>query len=210
MSKKQKRVLLFDFDGVIVDTFDLCLGINRKLGSSSLSADDYRKRFEGNIYKHFEKQNIDIEQTDNAFFKHYNPELLQFNPVEGIQEVIKELRKRYTLVIISSTINSPIQAHLEKYNLAQYFDKIFGSDVHRSKIEKIKMVFEQYNVQPKNCIFITDTLGDMREAEATGVRAIGVTWGYHSLETLQRGNPVAIVHKPENIVSAVNEYFTHN
>ena len=133
-------------------------------------------------------------------------------PIEivfGIK-AIEELKKRYTLVIISSTINSPIRAYLEKYNLAQYFDKIFGSDVHKSKIEKIKMVFEKYSVQSENCIFITDTLGDMREAEATGVRAIGVTWGYHLLETLQRGKPVAIVDKPEDIISAVNEYFAHN
>ncbi len=82
-----------------------------------------------------------------------------------------------------------------------------GADVHKSKVEKIKMVFEKYSIGPKDCIFITDTLGDMREAEKTGIDAIGVTWGFHKIETLEQGEPFRLVETPPALATAIADYF---
>ena len=200
-----KRILLFDFDGVIVNTFAVCFEISGKF-HSSLSEDEYRKWFEGNI--HDRPRREDTKPSDGArYFDLYNPRVLALAPMEGIKEVLKLLHQKYLLVIVSSTINSPIETYLAKHNLAQYFDKVFGADVHKGKIEKIKMVFAEYGVVAADCLFITDTLGDMREAEKTGVDALGVSWGYHPSETLRRGNPIAIAHMPSDIVSEIHHYF---
>ncbi len=82
-----------------------------------------------------------------------------------------------------------------------------GADVHTSKHEKIKMVFEKYGISASQCIFVTDTLGDMREAKAADVGAIGVAWGFHSRETLAKGEPFRIVERPEEISPAISAYF---
>jgi len=206
-----KQILLFDFDGVIVNTFELCFSITKKF-NSDLSHDAYLALFEGNIYDGLKKKNGGIydkkqENDERGFFEIYTPQLLEIGPVPGMSEIIKELEKDYVLIMLTSTINSPINSYLEKYGLHKYFDKIFGADVHKSKEEKIKMVFQEFNVKPNDCLFITDTLGDMREAEKAGIQVMGVLWGFHPEKTLEKGNPIALARAPADIIFEVNKYF---
>lgn len=199
-----KKILLFDFDGVIVNTFDMAFGLSQEMGQG-LSKDEYRKCFEGNIYEKTQDaigEEIDMIY-DEVWFAKYTSKMLEIAPVSGMLDAIIELEKEYTLIVISSSITSPIKQYLEKHNIGSHFDKVFGADVHRSKTEKIKMVFDQYNAKPEDCIFITDTLGDMREAREAGVDSIGVTWGFHEKERLEKGNPVKIVDTVDHLVEVI-------
>ena len=117
------------------------------------------------------------------------------------------LAHRYILIIVSSSVNSPIQGLLEKHHLGRYFSEIMGHDVHTHKAEKIRMIFEKYNTVANECIFVTDTLGDMREANNMQVASVGVTWGWHSRETLEKGNPFRVVETPQEISKAISDYF---
>jgi phosphoglycolate phosphatase-like HAD superfamily hydrolase len=47
----------------------------------------------------------------------------------------------------------------------------------------------------------------MEEASAADVGAIGVTWGWHSRETLEKGKPFRIVDSAADIPGAVSDYF---
>lgn len=204
-----KKFILFDFDGVIADSFRPAFEI-QKMICPHLTEDIYRKRFEGNINDWEEPINVHTEECrhDIDFFAEYIPRMKnEVQIVPGMKEVIIELEKTYTLIVISSTITSPIQEFLEGYDLANNFAQIMGNDVHKSKVEKMKMVFEKYGVEAKNCVFITDTLGDMHEAGKMEVGAIGITWGFHTPETLQRGKPFSLVEKPNDLLTTVADYF---
>jgi len=120
---------------------------------------------------------------------------------------LKELGGDYTLIVISSTFTSPIGQYLQKYNLAHYFDEIMGGDVHKSKATKINMVLEKYKVTSADCVFITDTLGDMKEAAACDVKSIGVTWGFHERERLERGEFFAIADSLKELSEGINSFF---
>jgi phosphoglycolate phosphatase-like HAD superfamily hydrolase len=204
----KNKFILFDFDGVIVDSFAPAFEVN-KMMCPVMTEDDYRKRFEGNInnwieteIKHDERCRHDID-----FFTEYIPKMKNIIPFEGMTGVIKELTTSYTLIIISSTLTLPINKLLEKNALLKYFTEVMGNDVHKSKVEKIKMVFSKYNIDSKDCLFITDTLGDIREASHSGVDTIAVSWGFNTKETLSKGKPYRIIEKPENLISAINSYF---
>jgi phosphoglycolate phosphatase len=82
-----------------------------------------------------------------------------------------------------------------------------GNDVHKSKIEKIKMVFAKYNIGPENCVFVIDTLGDIKEATETGVKSLAVSWGFHNRETLLLGNPYKIIDRPEDLPPTLKMMF---
>ena len=201
-----KKVLLIDFDGVIVDTFKICMETNNQVWPD-VSVDEYRKQFEGNIYESLNVDHDTVIDEEDGFFKLYIPRMLELDPVSGITQVVDKLREKYLLVVVSSSVSSPIEEYLTKHSMMSHFDKVFGVNIHKSKLAKIKMVFEEYGVEAKDCLFITDTLGDMREARAAGVDAVGVTWGWHPRETLEKGSPFAIVDTPGEIVSAVDRYF---
>lgn len=205
----KKKFVFFDFDGVIVDSFAPAFEVSKIICPSS-SEEDYRRKFEGNIndWQQSEFLHDDKCRHDVDFPTEYLPRLrVQVRLFPGIDEVISTLAKSYTLIIISSTFTAPIQELLERYNLLSYFTEIMGNDVHKSKVEKIKMVFDKYNAKNTDCIFITDTLGDMREASHTEVATIGVSWGFHMRETLMQGKPFKIVESPNDLVSTVYEYF---
>ena len=205
-----KKFVLFDFDGVISDSFGLAYAIS-KSKCPHLTEEEYRKRFEGNINDY--KENVDAHgpdcRLDMDFFSEYVPRMKsEVRLVPKMGETVTALAQEYTLIVVSSTISSPIQEFLISHNLSQHFSWIMGNDVHKSKVEKIKMVFEKYNIIATDCVFITDTLGDMHEASKMSIVSIGVTWGFHSHETLERGMPFRLVETPEELSHAISDVFT--
>jgi HAD superfamily hydrolase (TIGR01509 family) len=206
---QNKKFILFDFDGVIADSYEAAFEVERLI-CPDITETIYRRRFEGNINDWEDPMHghTGACRHDISFFDEYIPRMKErVKVVPGIEKVIEELAKSNTLIIISSTITSPINDFIESHGMTKYFTEVMGNDVHKSKVEKIKMVFEKHDASPKDCIFITDTLGDMREAEKTGVGAIGVSWGFQHKETLAKGNPFRIVDNPHGVLSAVSDYF---
>lgn len=202
-----KKYVLFDFDGVILDSYKLALE-TRLIICPHVTDTEYRKRFEGNINDHQDPAHTKECRLDINFADLYAPKMQHLDVVPGMPEVIKKLADEYTLIVISSTNTNPIDDLLVKNNLRQYFAEIMGNDVHKSKVEKIKMVFDKYKTNADSCVFVTDTLGDIYEASKMNVASIGVTWGFHTVDTLVKGNPFKIVEKPEGIVSVVEQYFS--
>jgi phosphoglycolate phosphatase len=203
------KYLLFDFDGVIVDSFELAYEV-KKMICPKVDRDNIRRAFEGNINDNFNAGDYHTNECrhDINFSAEYVPKLKESVKIfDGMEEVLKDLAESYTLIVISSTLSAPIKELLEKFGLDSYFTEIMGNDVHKSKIEKIKMVFAKYGVGSSDCLFITDTLGDLREASHVDVRAIAVSWGFHSHETLAKGNPYMIVDKPEELIWVVGGCF---
>jgi len=202
-----KKNILFDFDGVIVDSFAACFEVSRAI-HPILTEETYRKRFEGNINHAFTDQEHDDRcRHDINFFDELRPRLAQAPVFEGMLDVIDELHKEYRLVIVSSTISAPIREYLEGHNIANHFDDILGNDIHTSKVEKIKMVLQKYTLEAGDCVFVTDTLGDMREAAEVGVGAIAVSWGFQRHATLEQGKPFRVVDAPADLLKAVSAYF---
>jgi len=201
--KENKKVVIFDFDGVIVDTFDFCYQIT-KINNPKLTSDEYRTYFEGNI-----NDAKKVEKTDFDFFAHYTPRLQKKEPIEEISDVIKKLSEKYTLVIVSSTITPPITEFLKKHNLLEYFSDILGNDIAKSKMVKIQMVLDKHNINAKDCVFVTDTLGDIKEADNMNVRSIAVLWGYHDMDTLKHKGVFCFSETARDIVILVEKYFAN-
>lgn len=203
MSNKAKYIL-FDFDGVIIDSFNLALETSR-LWHSELEAKEYRTWFHGNIYGHGSV----TDESTNHFFANYVPKMITQPYVQGMEKVIRALGQEYKLLIVSSTTTEPIKEYLKRHQLQNYFVEVLGADVERSKIKKFKMIFNNYSANAKNYIFITDTLGDLREAKQAGIAALAVTWGYNDRAALEQGNPFAIVQTPNEILGHVARHFTN-
>lgn len=201
IEKIKNKILLFDFDGVIVDTFDICYTSMKTVIANPPDEEGYRNWFNGNIYDNEERKikSTKIDDRD-AYFSSYTPLLMKLEPVAGIIDALKELNEKYRMLIVSSTISSSINSYFGKHNLSHYFEKIYGADIHKSKVNKINMIFSEFNIDQNDCVFISDTLGDMREASKVGVRSIGVSWGFHKRQVLQQGDPIAIVDSTKELV----------
>jgi len=207
METSAKKFVLFDFDGVIADSLALGHDVARQVHpEKEMTVDDYRTLFEGNVYDSLEKAGH--QRRDEEYFAAYAPRMeAEVRIMSGIKDAIDRLAQAYTLTIISSTASDLIHQFLARHELQKYFTAVMGSDVHVSKVRKMSMVFEQYDTSPGQCVFVTDTLGDMREAKAHDVGAIAVAWGWHDRERLEKGIPFRIVETPAELPDAVDDYF---
>ncbi len=212
---KDERIIFFDFDGVIVDTFEMCYAISN-LVNPDLSKDEYISHFEGNINdaagkkKNMDTQSSKDHPTGIDFFTEYARRMGEHRPEEQIPELIRDLSENYLLSIISSTRSDLIQQFLELHNLTDCFSEILGNEVHTSKVIKFQMALEAHKLLPHQSLMITDTLGDIREARKAGLDSIGVTWGFQPIETLLRGEPFAVVKNPVELEMKIAEYFGKN
>ena len=202
------KLLLWDFDGVIVDTFKISHDILSTLGPGAITESQLRRIFDRNPYDSPEiKSRLPNHLSIHTpFFKEYVPRLLTRSSIPGIKTVLKKLASTCPLVIVSSTIDSAIATFLDQECLTPFFQKIYGVNTEKSKIKKIQKAMKDFNTAPEDTIFITDTLGDINEANQVGVRSIGVTWGYQKKSSLQKGNPIAIVDHPRELIVEIQKY----
>ncbi|MCR4278645.1 MAG: HAD family hydrolase [bacterium] len=211
MNKKLKFIL-FDFDGVIVDTFKISHDILSTLGSGKIKETELRHVFDHNPY---DSPLITTRLPKNLsvksfFFKQYTPRLLQQSSIPGIASVLKNLSNKYPLVIVSSTLDEAIHAFLDQNGLTSFFKKIYGVNREKKKVKKIHSALNDFNVDPDEAVFITDTLGDIREARIAGVDSIAVTWGYQNKTTLKKGKPLVIAEHPAELLTAIQKRNKHS
>lgn len=208
METPAQKFILFDFDGVIADSFALSYDVARIVHSEiDLTAEKYREWFEGNVYDSIQKA-LPGWQGHEKYTAIYTPRMeREVTLVAHMDEVVRNLAASYALVIVSSSQTSQIRDFLARHALLDCFSEIMGGDVHQSKVEKIRMVFEKNNLTSDDCVFITDTLGDMREAKEHSIGAIAVSWGWHTHATLEKGIPFRIVDTPAELPDAIDDYF---
>jgi phosphoglycolate phosphatase len=205
--KSKYKHFLFDFDGVIIDSFEACYEVCAALSSGPVTCEEYRRMHDGNIYE-LVIDDENLQETvrsevndENPFFKKLIPTIIGLPPVSGMKDVLVDLAERSQMDVMTSSINSFIEAYLTRNELRHLFKGVYGADVHHSKHVKMQRLMEKCGGDPKSYLLVTDTLGDLREAKKAGVDAVAVSWGFHKPETLMKGDPIKIIDTPEELLS---------
>lgn len=201
------KLLLFDFDGVIVDslpvyerTVKTCL---EQIGTPIVQTrEDFLDLFEDNFYEGIVKKGVDLQEfmaasKDILNDVHYE----DLEPHRFLFPVLEALHRDHFLAIISSNTSGVIRKALEKYQIDGYFQDILGSDAAYSKQEKINLAMYLFGIAQDQIYYIGDTAGDVREARQAGVHPIAVTWGWHSRARIMAAYPDFIADTPDELLS---------
>lgn len=196
------KAIIFDFDGVLVDTFDVSMSILAEQNRPT-TREIFKDHHNGNV---FEKPAITFtpEEGDDYFGKYQ--EKANKNLIFPLKDQLKELAQKYKLFIVSSQTERGIHKYLELDDYKDYFENIYGYETEKSKKKKFRMIFEQYDLSVDECIFVTDTLGDLLESAEVGVKTIAVTWGYHGERRLKLGKPNLIIHDFHQLTEAIDSF----
>ncbi len=194
------EAIVFDFDGVIHDTFELVYSIHKKFRPES-SREDYRSYFDGNLFKTAGRNKEGYEKFKEIEFELFKELKLEKN----IRKVLEKLSKKYDLYIISSNSIKNLNLYFENNNFTNVFKEILAAETHKSKTEKFKILFKKYHLTPESCLFVTDTLGDILEANEVGVKSIACTFGFHERKRLEKGNPYKIVSSFDGVLKTIEE-----
>ena len=91
---------------------------------------------------------------------------------------------------------------LERFDLARRFAGIHGPELDGTndhKHELIAHMIEQHGIEPQSAVMIGDREFDVHAAARNGIRCVGVTWGYGSLDELQRAGAAALCDRPAEL-----------
>ena len=119
---------------------------------------------------------------------------------KDMANVIKKLSKKYKLVLISGNFNHIVKSFLRKHGIANCFKLVIGGDKIRSKLKKFKMCKKMLKAKNDEILYITDTVGDLKDGKRMKLLTMATSWGYHSKTELKKLRPNYIVNKPKEIL----------
>ena len=195
------KVIMFDFDGVIADTFRLNLNVFRSL-YPEVTEQQYRDHGNGNPY---EEPTIKITPEDRIIWNQRELKAFTANDFFPLKDVVSKLARKYILLIVTAKTEDSIEDHLKLGGYSTYFKKVYGFETSKSKVEKFNTAMNDFNFNADECVYVTDTIGDIKEAHKAGVPVIAVTWGYHDRKLLASVKPVAIVDTGDELFNEISK-----
>jgi phosphoglycolate phosphatase len=211
---KDKKVIIFDLDGTLIDSApDLAGAINYMLKSLDQNTFDIETihKWVGNGAQVLVKralsgntiidENIDENLFNKAldiFFKFYAQNLsvntVTYPHVTETLQILKE--NGYRLVIVTNKpfdFITPILKELEIIDFFEYF--IGGDSLSKKKPDPMPLlhVCDRLNVTVEESVMVGDSRNDILSANGCGMQSIGVTYGYNYNEAIAVYNPTVVI-----------------
>ena len=217
MAAATRTALLFDLDGTLTDPF---IGISRsiqyameKLGQPIPAADDLRWCIGPPLKLGFARllDTQDDEVTDEAvrLYRERYATVGKFENslIPGIPEILAALSARgHFLSVATSKLKTFARDIVDHFDLGRYFDALHGAELdgrNAMKGDLVRHILATERIEPANAIMIGDREHDIQGAEANGVAAIGVLWGYGDRLELERAGARLIATHPSQLPELV-------
>lgn len=207
-----QKTLLFDFDGTIADNlktlFTIVNDLSDEFGYKKILDSEIEKYRNKNLQQSFKE--IGISYLKLPFFtkrvrEELNKEMGNIKPVEGIKEVLLELKKKkFRLGIITTNTKENIKIFLEKNNLA-LFDFIYSGSSIFGKAKVLGKLLKKLNLKPEDTIYIGDETRDIEAAKKSKIKITSVGWGFNSQKILQKYSPDYFVREPKDLIDILDK-----
>lgn len=201
-------------DGVLFDSVSLANEYIRKK-YPDITDEYHQEMMTGNYHEEYAKLKTffpspEKSDEEKLLQKETFSEMKSRVPMySGMKELLQKLHQEgYILALNTSAYNRNCLPLLEREELTLLFDFLGTAETSKSKVEKFMMIENTYGLHNKDTLFVTDTLGDIREAAEAGVPTVAVTWGAHDRSFFEReenSNLIGIV----DTVLELRDYITN-
>lgn len=214
---KNKEIIFFDLDGTIVDSKPgIIESVKFALNHFGIEEKDEEKLnlFIGPpLFDAFSKYyNMDKEDADLAVEKYRenyngNKAVLKFSVYEGVEEVLKELKKAGKTICLATA--KPLkfaEIILKEAGLYDYFDIVNGASFDESKRTKsavIKDTIEKGNFEKKKILMVGDRENDVTGALKNDIDVLGVLYGYGDEKELKEAGCNLIAETTKDIIKII-------
>ena len=229
MNRSEINLLLFDFDGTLVNTTPLILRTFRATWEQVFGfvLDDacYIRTF-GMLLPTAMKELIEqclaeqrIARPDDppaflnakaeeallayrAFNLQWHDEMIR--PFDGVDDTLRELRaRRFKLGVVSSKMRAGLERGLNIYHMAELFDVIVAGDDcenHKPHPEPLLRAIEKAPASRSEAIYIGDSTHDIVAGRAARVMTAAATWGPFPRAELEELRPDLLFNHPKDLL----------
>jgi HAD superfamily hydrolase (TIGR01549 family) len=223
--KKKLKVdaVIFDLDGTLIDSIDIYFAIVenalQKLHMPAVSRGQILAAAESEDFKWelvLPQEVLNDKQTiiDEVWtvINEIAPQMFADNLdlIRGADHTIKDMASNGLKIgLVTSTQRRYLKIKmqpLKNSGVAGLFDVIITSDdVEKRKPSPDPLIAcaEQLDLQPINCVYVGDTVTDMKAGKAARMRTIGVLTGFDDYESLNRENPDAIIDSVQKLGTVI-------
>ena len=208
------RSILFDLDGTLTDSgegiINCAIYALEYYGLPIPSREELRSIVGPPLHKSLVKFGVPVEEADNAVAKYRERYIpigkFENTPYPGVQDLLERLKADgHHLFVATSKPEAMSVEILEHFGLAHYFDRICGASLDTSRSSKeavIAYLLNECGAQ-ENAIMVGDTDFDVIGANAHGIPTIGVSWGYGTVDSMEKAGAAAIVHTMDELYTAL-------
>ena len=210
-----KKAIFFDLDGTLTDSGEGIMNCAelalRHFGLPIPSREEMRVFVGPPLDQTFIKFGVPAQKAQEAirvYRTRYVPiGKFENHPYPGIREALETLKAQgHRLFVATSKPEEMSIEILQKFELAQYFERICGATLDGSRSHKADVI--AYLLQQvddvSQAIMVGDTSFDVVGAAAHGIPTIGVAWGYGEVADMEKAGAAAIVHTMDELVDALN------
>ena len=209
MGQDAGKLVMFDFDGVIVDSLDVFtvafLDACAAAGVPGFTTqEDLLAIMEDNFYDGMRARGVDDDRVAEVL-RRFGEALVRarhwLKPFPLVPQVIEELGGSRTVVVVTSSPGEVVEGWLRGHQVTGIAE-VAGAETAHSKVEKIHALTARFPGQDVYW-YVGDTAGDIREARAAGVTPLGVAWGWHEPEMLVAAGAERIAASPAELLTIV-------
>ena len=180
------KAIIFDFDGVIVESLDIKTNAFPKLfeqeGEDVIKKIiDYHLKNAGvsryEKIKYIYKEILNRPLADEVFqmlcdrFANLVVNSVVMAPyVKGAKEFLENYASKYKCFVASATPQREIEKIVQRRNIKHYFSAIYGSPF--KKMDAVKDILVKEAIEPANAVYIGDALSDYIAARDNSVNFI--------------------------------------
>jgi phosphoglycolate phosphatase len=203
------KLVIFDFDGTLVDSRKLIVESNRVVFGQfglALPSEDESFALVGMSLDRVLLKLIGPDAPVKQMAMAYHDVLPSLRadeafaevPFAGAAELLAALAERtdVRLGIATGHVSQAITPALQRFGWQKYFCTVQTADKAPSKPHPgmLLQALSEAGVAAEDSIMIGDTTFDIEMARAAGVRAVAVAWGYHRPDQLEAAGASVVVN----------------
>ena len=216
------QYIIFDLDGTLIKSEEgLYDSITYALEKSGVDPGDRKdmKRMIGPVLWESCRKfyNMSAEEADRAnafFFEAYDKEgLYNASVYEGVEQMLETLRNAdRILLVVTAKPRDMAERVLNHTGIDRYFQAVIGPARGKKKTDKGSLLKEAFSFlaksgtdhfQKEQAVMVGDRMFDIQGAVETGIRSIGVLYGYGDRQELINAGATLLADTPADVVKLI-------
>lgn len=206
------RVVLFDFDGTLANTFaqglEILNGLAAEFSFRRLEGDDIdraRDMTTRQVMRFLGVPSRKLPALSHRGVKELRLRMDKVTPFPDVAAMLGRLTEnRLRVGIVTSNSEENVHLFLRKHGL-EGIEFVRSSSRLLGKARVIRQTAKEFKFTFGEALYVGDETRDIEACQRVGLRCVAVTWGYNSQRALEAQAPYRIIHTPTELFPVIDE-----